>query len=214
MARTLAVHVHLTCEPGKREKLFKHYRPIVAASQAKPGVIAYFVGTPVNDESETEIVVFELYADRDAFNAHLVSPEMKEFRTQTADLIKQSTVRLATPLAHSFLRPPAAVEPGLSILANMEYAETADMEEVLAKASRLIAHTQSNEPATQSYFWAVEEGNPQSIWVFEQFESPEFCFGTHMKTELFIEATSAQAEGLVARPTFAKREFGFVRAWV
>ncbi|KAL3474459.1 hypothetical protein BJX99DRAFT_260391 [Aspergillus californicus] len=213
MARTLAVHTYLTCEPGMREEVIKIYRPMVAASQAKPGVIAYFVGTPVNDESETEVVVFELYADRGAFNAQLASPEMKEFRTETAGLLKQSTMKLATPLAHSFLRPPTSVEPGITILANMEYAETADMGEVLANASRLIAHTQSNEPATQSYFWAIEEGNPRSICVFEQFESQEFCFGTHMKTELFIEATSAHAEGLVARPTFAKRELGFVRAW-
>ncbi|KAL4939230.1 hypothetical protein BDV06DRAFT_225201 [Aspergillus oleicola] len=195
-------------------QLFEHYRPMVAAAQTKPDVIAYFVGTPVNDESETEIVVFEMYANRDAFNAQLQSLEMEEFRTKTTGLITQSTVKLAVPLGHSFLRPPGAVEPGLTIVAGMEYAEAADMEQVLANGAQLIAHTRMNEPATQSYCWALEEGNPRSILVFEQFESQEFCFSTHMKTEQFITATSTHAKGLVARPTVAKREFGFSRSWM
>jgi quinol monooxygenase YgiN len=139
---------------------------------------------------------------------------MKEFRTKATGLIKQRTVKLATPMAQSFLRPPSELEPGLTITASIEYAETADMEDVLAKSAQLIAHTRANEPRTQSYCWAVEEGNPRTILVFEQFETPEFCFEAHMKTEPFIAATSAETEGLVATPTFSKREFGFVRGWM
>jgi hypothetical protein len=84
MNPAIAVHVHVTCEPGAREKvrlaapsiqyfvsfepsadlgqLFEHYRPLVAAAQTNPGLIIYYVGTPVNDETETDVIVFEMYA--------------------------------------------------------------------------------------------------------------------------------------------------------
>jgi quinol monooxygenase YgiN len=139
---------------------------------------------------------------------------MTEFRNKATGLIKERSVKLATPIGQSFLRPPGEGEPGLTITARMEYAETADMDDVLAKSAELIAHTRANEPRTQSYLWAVEEGNPRTILVFEEFETPEFCFDTHMKTEPFIAATSAETEGLVATPTFSGRRFGFVRGWM
>jgi quinol monooxygenase YgiN len=137
---------------------------------------------------------------------------MQIFRGKISELISQMNAKFAAPIGTSFLRSNTNMRPGLTIMAHIQYAESADMEEVLAKGSRLIEYCQLEEQATQSYFWALEAGNPRSILIFEQFKSRDFCFGTHMKTGEFRAATGTQTEGLVAKPTFVSIKFGFQRA--
>jgi hypothetical protein len=81
-------------------QLFEHYRPLVAAAQAKPEVIAYYVGTSVNDETETEIVVFELYATQPWFMcSELLSLFLRPTSDQRIEHVKVLTCihRIGTP---------------------------------------------------------------------------------------------------------------------
>jgi quinol monooxygenase YgiN len=143
----------------------------------------------------------------------MASADMQTFREQTTGLIQKTSVKLATPITNSFLRSLPDSKPGLTIVAHMEYSQHANMDEVKGKASNFIDFCRGEEAETHSYVWAVEEGNPRSILVFEQFKSQEFCFDTHMKTDGFIDTTKTHAEGLVTNPTFTKTEFGFDKQW-
>jgi quinol monooxygenase YgiN len=59
---------------------------IEAAVRLEPGVLALYAVSVKDDPSLVR--VFELYANEDAYGAHLETPHFKRFREQTNDFVK------------------------------------------------------------------------------------------------------------------------------
>ena len=72
-------------QAGKEEEALEDLRTLVGAVQAnEPGVLAYFCHRSQDDPSE--IVLFEIYADNAAVQAHRPTPHMAEHGASYADL--------------------------------------------------------------------------------------------------------------------------------
>ena len=69
---------------------------IEAAVRLEPGVLALY---SVSDkENPAHIFVFEMYADVDAYKAHLKTAHLKKYKTTTQDMVKSLKLRETVPI--------------------------------------------------------------------------------------------------------------------
>ena len=101
------IHVIATIDvaSGKREAFLEHFRALVPEVREEQGCLDYgpAVDTPTDiaaqDEvSEDSITVVERWESLDALKAHLAAPHMTQFRNKVADLVRNTTLRILTPV--------------------------------------------------------------------------------------------------------------------
>lgn len=78
--------------PGARDAFLAAVGRNAAASVAdEPGCRRFDVLTPESGDAD-EVVLYEIYTDAAAFDAHLRTPHFAAFRAATADLVRTSAV--------------------------------------------------------------------------------------------------------------------------
>ena len=94
-------------QPGKEAEAEKALNEMAAAVETnEPGALTYIFHRSQKDASE--ITVFEVYADAEAFDAHGQSPHMGQFRAAFASLFDPASVKIERlERLAGFLRPPA-----------------------------------------------------------------------------------------------------------
>ncbi len=69
---------------------------IEAAIQKEPGVLTLYA---VYDKNKpTQVTVFEIYANAEAFAAHLETPHFKKYKTGTKEMVKSLELSDVTPI--------------------------------------------------------------------------------------------------------------------
>jgi quinol monooxygenase YgiN len=69
---------------------------IEAAVRLEPGVLALYA--VMDKENPARIVVFEMYADMEAYKAHLETAHFKKYKVTTQDLVKALKLRDTVPI--------------------------------------------------------------------------------------------------------------------
>lgn len=69
---------------------------IEAAVRLEPGVLALYAVT--DKENPARIVVFEMYADMEAYKAHLETAHFKKYKVTTQDIVKSLKLRETVPI--------------------------------------------------------------------------------------------------------------------
>lgn len=92
MDRRLVVLVEFALHPGKEPEFRRLVLENAAASlRDEPGCSLFDVLTPEGEPSE-RIVLYEIYDDPAAFDAHLATPHFASFNEATAPLVAKKTV--------------------------------------------------------------------------------------------------------------------------
>ena len=89
--------LHPGCEPEFRRLVLEN---AAASVRDEPGCSLFEVLTPEGGPGDV-IVLYEIYADAAAFDAHLATPHFARFNHATAPLVARKTVRRL-----SFAAPP------------------------------------------------------------------------------------------------------------
>ena len=94
-------------QPGKESEALEALKNIVAAVEAnEPGALTYIMHRSQRDP--TDVTVFEVYADGDAFSAHGQTAHMAALQGKLAQLADLSTVKIdRLERIAGFVRPPA-----------------------------------------------------------------------------------------------------------
>nr|WP_236843489.1 putative quinol monooxygenase [Bradyrhizobium icense] len=69
---------------------------IEAAVRLEPGVLALYA--VADKENPARILVFEMYADVEAYRAHLETDHFKKYKFTTQDMVKSLKLRDAVPI--------------------------------------------------------------------------------------------------------------------
>jgi quinol monooxygenase YgiN len=69
---------------------------IEAAVRLEPGVLALYSVT--DKENPAHVFVFEMYADVEAYKAHLETAHFKKYKVTTQDMVKSLKLRDAVPI--------------------------------------------------------------------------------------------------------------------
>ena len=69
---------------------------IEAAVRLEPGVLALY--SMANKENPAHIFVFEMYADVDAYKAHLETAHFKKYKATTQNMVKSLKLRDTVPI--------------------------------------------------------------------------------------------------------------------
>lgn len=85
-----ALLAQFTLKPATRDRFVELVLRNAAASVNEPGCRRFDVLTP-RDGAE-RVVLYEIYDDEAAFEAHMQSPHFAEFRRATADLVETRSV--------------------------------------------------------------------------------------------------------------------------
>jgi len=91
MAR-LAVVAQFRTKPGCRDKFVEHALVDARASVANEAGCRRF-DVLVPGDGEERVVLYEIYDDQAAFDAHLKTPHLAAFRAGIADLVEERDVR-------------------------------------------------------------------------------------------------------------------------
>jgi len=65
----------------------------------EPGVLALYSVSDIDNPAR--VTVFEIYADKDAYKAHLETPHFRKYKAVTQDMVKSLKLRDALPIAIS-----------------------------------------------------------------------------------------------------------------
>jgi quinol monooxygenase YgiN len=69
---------------------------IEAAVRLEPGVLALY--SVADKENPAHVFVFEIYADLDAYKAHLETAHFKKYKVATQDMVKSLKLRDTVPI--------------------------------------------------------------------------------------------------------------------
>ncbi len=102
----ITILARLKIQPGKEAEGEKALSEMAAAVEAnEPGALTYIFHRSQNDP--TRIVLFEMYADGEAFDAHGQSPHMGQFRAAFASVFDPAAVTIERLERFAgFVRPP------------------------------------------------------------------------------------------------------------
>jgi quinol monooxygenase YgiN len=65
----------------------------------EPGVLALYA--VADRDNPTHVLVFEMYADREAYEAHLETPHFKQYKATTQGMVRSLKLRETVPIALS-----------------------------------------------------------------------------------------------------------------
>jgi quinol monooxygenase YgiN len=87
-----AITVAFELKPGERDRFLELVRANAAASlRDEPGCLRFDVLIPLA-QGRAEVFLYEVYANRVAFDAHLASPHFLQFDTATRDMVAAKTI--------------------------------------------------------------------------------------------------------------------------
>jgi quinol monooxygenase YgiN len=96
-----AITVAFSIKPEWRKDFLLLVRKNAAASlQAEAGCLRFDVLSPIA-AGEPDVFLYEVYADRSAFDAHLASSHFQSFDAGTRDMVNEKTIaefRIEVPL--------------------------------------------------------------------------------------------------------------------
>jgi quinol monooxygenase YgiN len=69
---------------------------IEAAVRLEPGVLALY--SVADKENPSHVLVFEMYADADAYKSHLATAHFKKYKTITQSMVKSLKLRETVPM--------------------------------------------------------------------------------------------------------------------
>jgi quinol monooxygenase YgiN len=75
---------------------------IEAAVRLEPGVLALY--SVADKENPSHVLVFEMYADVDAYKSHLETAHFKKYKAITRDMVKSLKLRETVPIVLSAKR--------------------------------------------------------------------------------------------------------------
>jgi autoinducer 2-degrading protein len=91
-AGTYAITVAFTLRPGTREAFLALVRANAASSVAdEPGCHRFDVLLP-SEDAGPDVFLYEIYADRAAFDRHLVAPHFLSFDAATRPMVERKDV--------------------------------------------------------------------------------------------------------------------------
>jgi quinol monooxygenase YgiN len=89
----ITIIARLKIKPGNEAEVEKAASEMVAAVEAnEPGALAYLMHRSQRDP--TDVTVFEVYADSEAFSAHGQTPHMAKLQGKLAQLADLSAVKI------------------------------------------------------------------------------------------------------------------------
>lgn len=92
-SRLFAITVAFAVRPERRETFLKLVRMNAATSlEAEAGCLGFDVLAPL-ETGGPDVLLYEVYADRAAFDAHLASPHFLAFDRATREMVTAKTVR-------------------------------------------------------------------------------------------------------------------------
>ena len=98
-APTFAITVAFDLVAGERDRFLHLVKENAATSvDVEPGCHRFDVLVP---DAEDRVVLYEIYTDRAAFDAHLVTSHFKIFDQATKDLVKGRTITPFTLFEHT-----------------------------------------------------------------------------------------------------------------
>ena len=102
----ITVIARLKILPGKESEADEALSEMVAAVEAnEPGALAYIMHRSQRDA--TDVTIFEIYADRDAFATHTQSAHFAALQPKLAQVADLSTVKIdRLERIAGFVRPP------------------------------------------------------------------------------------------------------------
>ena len=72
---------------------------IESSVRVEPGILALYA---VSDkDNPAHVIVFEMYADSDAYKAHLETPHFRKYKAATQDMVRSLKLRDTVPIALS-----------------------------------------------------------------------------------------------------------------
>ena len=74
----------ITTEDGHRDAFLTAVKPMVAATHTEPGCREYVFSPDPDDDNR--LLVFEMWDDQDALQAHFATDHMAEFQRKMADI--------------------------------------------------------------------------------------------------------------------------------
>ena len=75
---------------------------IESSVRVEPGILALYA---VSDkDNPAHVIVFEMYADRDAYKAHLETPHFRKYKATTQDMVRSLKLLETVPIALSAKR--------------------------------------------------------------------------------------------------------------
>jgi quinol monooxygenase YgiN len=87
-----ALYAEFTAKPGDADEVATLMRELTEAVRAEPGNVAF--DPFVLDDDPLHYVVFEVYRDQDAFEAHIGSPHSRAFNEALAGRIEEPESQL------------------------------------------------------------------------------------------------------------------------
>lgn len=88
----LAITVAFEVKAGSRDRFLKLVRANAAASlEAEAECLRFDVLLPVA-AGQPDVLLYEIYTDRSAFDTHLASPHFLEFDAATRDMVIKKTI--------------------------------------------------------------------------------------------------------------------------
>jgi quinol monooxygenase YgiN len=72
---------------------------IESSVRVEPGILALYAVSDKDDPAH--VIVFEMYADRDAYKAHLEAPHFRKYKATTQDMVRSLKLLETVPIALS-----------------------------------------------------------------------------------------------------------------
>ena len=88
----VSIIFRMQIKEGKEEEALERLRKMADSVQAQePGALAYLFHR--SQEKPSEVVLFEIYADDAALQAHMQTPHMDELRTNLSEFFEVSQMK-------------------------------------------------------------------------------------------------------------------------
>jgi autoinducer 2-degrading protein len=101
--------VDIEVNPPDLQKFIAAVGELGEAAVKQPGVFEFNIMAP--KDQPNHIILFELYENEAAHQAHLASADFKKFKAATASMIKSNKAREMMPIALNSAPPPAGGPP-------------------------------------------------------------------------------------------------------
>ncbi|KAK4936923.1 hypothetical protein LTR10_022301 [Elasticomyces elasticus] len=205
MARIVTVGHLITSSNDARNRVIKALEQIAEYSGVnEPGVLTYAITVPRDDDGTT-IYVLEEYADKATSDAHLASHPVQtliSLFTLQSVLKEAPTVYQLEPV-YSFTKPEVmrATDPYI-MFANISY-KAGGATQSFPYWKAVSSTSENNEPGSLLYRLCREEGNADRLHTVEVYESKEYLWDIHAKSEQVRESVTKTKDlrsGLVHAP--------------
>lgn len=157
----------------------------------EPGVLTYSVCLPRDEADQKTIYMIEAYADQAAFDAHMkidLVLDMIKWMGGPEPVLEAPPTVLELDVVEDFglfTRAEAigqAADPYV-VVGEVSYKDGELVEKSLAHWAKVVATTKADEPGSLVYALARNPAEPTKIYTLEAYESKEYLWETHAKSQ-------------------------------